>query len=466
MKAKVLIVDDDVQFSDMLAQQVQRMGNSVSIAHTLEEGVRKAQSVSFDVLFLDVQFPEGSGLDAMPRFQTSAFPPEIIIITGFGEPDGAQLAMESGVWDYINKGSSLGSARMSLARALQYRESRQAAQVPVALKMEGMIGAAPCFTACIDFLAQAADSPASVLLTGETGTGKELFARAIHENSQNAGGAFVVVDCAALPENLVESILFGHEKGAFTGADRPQDGLIMQADGGTLFLDEVGELPLSMQGAFLRVLQERRFRPVGGKKEVNSDFRLVAATNRSLDAMAAEGKFREDLLYRLRGLTIELPPLRNRTKDIMPLAFHHVTKLCELRGREPIGFSPDFFEVIQAHAWPGNVRELVNALEGAVALAGNEPILYAKHLPSPMRAGVARASFPERSRPQENSGDWFAMPDDLPSLKDVRDRVEKEYLERLIADSGYDIQSLCRTAGLSRARIYAILKKHGLERRA
>ena len=464
MIARILIIDDDEGYQRVFAKLVQVMGHSAMVASTLSEGIEQSESKQFDVVLLDVHLPDGSGLEAIPRFQQGTMPPEIIIVTGLGDADGAELAMQSGVWDYINKGSTLDATKMSLTRALQYRESRRVSHVPVALKTEGMIGSSSRFMASIDFLAQAADSTANVLVMGETGTGKELFARAIHDNSHNATGHFIVVDCAALPETLVESILFGHEKGAFTGADQDQEGLVTQADGGTLFLDEVGELPLSMQKSFLRVLQERRFRPVGSNNELSSNFRLLAATNRNLEKMVSTKKFREDLLYRLRGLTIELPPLRDRTEDIKPLVLHYVTKICELRGREPVGFSPDFFEVLLGHSWPGNVRELINTLEGTVALAGNEPILYSKHLPPTMRAGVARAIFPKKEKMQLETNEDFIMPEDLPPLKEIRDKVEKKYLEKLTADSGNDVKALCSISGLSRARVYALLKKHGLDR--
>lgn len=464
MIAKVLIIDDDGSYRGMLTQQVQAMGHSATVARDLREGAEKSQSKQFDVILLDVNLPDGSGLESIPRFQQGVMPPEIIIITGFGDADGAELAIGSGVWDYLSKGASVDAIKLSLTRALQYRESRTKTMAPRALKLGNMVGSSPSFSVCLDLLAQAAGSNASVLVTGETGTGKELFASAIHENSARAQERFVVVDCAALPETLVESVLFGHEKGAFTGADRAQEGLIKQAGGGTLFLDEVGELPLSLQRSFLRALQEHRFRPVGARTEVSSDFRLIAATNRNLDEMVRDKTFRQDLLFRLRSLTAELPPLRNRMEDVRPLAFHFVKRFCTTQGLAPKGFSPEFMDALSSHTWPGNIRELANTIEGAVAAAGAEPILFAKHLPSHVRIHIARASFSATAPPIAENAEPSALPRELPPIHEylaaLCDRAEREYLLRLVTDANRDAETACRMSGLSRTRLYARLQKH------
>jgi len=306
----------------------------------------------------------------------------------------------------------------------------------VALKVEGIVGEGPKMSACMDALARAASSDANVLITGETGTGKELFAWAIHRNSARAARNFVVVDCAALPETLVESTLFGHLRGAFTGADKPRDGLVKQADGGTLFLDEIGELSISVQKAFLRVLQERRFRPVGGGQEVASDFRLIAATNRDLEAMAASGKFREDLLFRIRTLVLELPPLRDFKENIRNLVLHYMVKLCEQYGVPMKSFSPEFLAALTAYGWPGNVRELIQALEKAVVSAGDEPMRFPNHLPEYIRIRLARESVLQKRPPQPPAAE--ASQNDMTgpmSLKDFRDaemdRTARKYLASL-----------------------------------
>jgi two-component system NtrC family response regulator len=290
-----------------------------------------------------------------------------------------------------------------------------------------------------------------------------LFAWAIHENSVRADKNFVVVDCATLSDTLVESVLFGYRKGAFTGADRSREGLIKQADGGTLFLDEVGELPLAVQKAFLRVLQERRFRPLGSKEELSSDFRLVAATNRDLDTMVREGQFRSDLLYRIRSFTIELPPLRQYPEDIPALVTYHVGRLAERHGENIRGFSPDFLEALKAYDWPGNVRELVNALERVLAAAGNGATLFPKDLPPHIRVKMARSAIVNKSAAGKVDPPPAGIRE-LPKLQDLRDeaiaRVEQQYLRDLMAVSGDNIKKACAVSGLSRSRLYELMKKH------
>lgn len=466
--AHILIIDDDEMMCDMLSSMVRQMGHDATCANTLQDGLEESSSGGFDVVFLDVLMPDGSGLDVLPRIREAPSYPEVIIITGFGDPDGAELAIKNGAWDYIEKPSSIKAMTLPLVRALQYREEKKARKPPVALNREGIVGNSSPMRACINLVAQAANSDANVLITGETGTGKELFAYAIHNNSPRADKNFVVVDCAALPENLVESMLFGHEKGAFTGADRTQDGLIKQADGGTLFLDEVGELPLSMQSSFLRVLQERRFRPIGGKQEIESDFRLVVATNRDLDRMVKQGLFRKELLFRLRSFTIELPPMREHPEDIKELTLYYTAKICERYGTETKGFSPEFFEALDAYGWPGNVRELVNTMERAIAAARQDPILFPKHLPTHIRIDVARASI-SRETPAEVSHKGGGGPlKTLPSLRDFREsaisEAEQHYLHELMSRTGGNIEEACKISDLSRPRLYALLKKYHISR--
>jgi two-component system NtrC family response regulator len=462
--ARLLIVDDDRLVQDSLSQVVAKMGHEASCVSTFGEALQKVRSNSFDVVLCDVRMPDGSGLDLLPEIRAGSPASEVIIITGYGDPDGAELAIKKGAWDYVEKPLSVKHVMLTIERALQYRDKKQAAAKPVVLKTEGIVGSSPKLRSGLDALAQAAASDANVLITGETGTGKELFAWAIHKNSARAGQNFVVVDCAALPETLVESTLFGHLRGAFTGADKPREGLIKQADGGTLFLDEIGELSVSIQKAFLRVLQERRFRPVGGGQEVSSDFRLIAATNRRLEDMAKSGEFREDLLFRIRTLVLDLPPLRETKEDIKDLVLYYVVKFCEQYAVPMKSFSPEFHDALMAYDWPGNVRELIQALEKAIVSAKDEPILFPKHLPEHIRIHLARTSVLKRRPPEPQSGDvpeWTGTP---VALKDFREaglvRLEKDYLNSLMRATAGNIGEACRISGLSRSRLYTLLKKY------
>ena len=464
--ANILIIDDDRLICDAISSAVKRMGHDVLSAMTLKEGLNTVRSKPFDIVFLDVKMPDGNGLDILPGIRETPSNPEVIIITGFGSPDGAELAIKNGAWDYIEKPCSLQAMTLPLVRALQYREEKQTRSKPVIrLKREDIVGSSRKAETCLDQVAQAAGSDANVLITGETGTGKELFARAIHKNSRRAENNFVVVDCASLPQTLVESILFGHERGAYTGADKAREGLVLQADGGTLFLDEVAELPLPVQSSFLRVLQERRFRPIGRKEEVSSNFRLIAASNRDLDEMVKRHEFREDLLFRLRAFSLEIPPLRERREDIKDLIRHYVPKLCERYGITEKRISPEFVDVLVRYNWPGNARELLHALERSISGAPEDPVLFPKHLPTHIRVGVARASVGEASadgnseQPKERTG-----PPSLLKLQEFRDNAiaeaEQQYLKDLLSATGGDIGKACETSGLSRSRIYALLKKY------
>jgi two-component system NtrC family response regulator len=463
--AEILIIDDDAGVCQALSRVLKANGHSALCAHSLAQGREMAAAHPFDVVFLDVNLPDGNGLEILPAICRTPSSPEVIIITGAGTPDGVELAIESGAWDYIEKSSSAREMLFPLNRALQYREKKQAASAAFAFKREEIIGDSPNMSQCIDLMAQVARSDSTVLITGETGTGKELFAKAIHANSRRSKGLFVIVDCAALPESLVASVLFGHRKGAFTSAETNQPGLIRQADGGTLFLDEVGELPLSIQKDFLRAIQERRFRPVGGASEVTSDFRLVAATNQNLDDMVLKGTFRKDLLYRLNVFPVHIPPLRERKPDIRPMTMYHTARLCGNYGLEIKGFSPDFFHALEFHDWPGNVRELFNALDRAVTAAQREPTLFSKHLPMHIRTRFIRAGLkgPEAGPGKTAPPGAAAVDGTLLPFREFRETMERGYLEKLLVACRGKRADACAVSGLSRTRLFELLKKHGLD---
>lgn len=405
-------------------------------------------------------------------------PPEVIILTGKGDPDGAELAIKGGVWDYILKPSSVREITLTLNRALKYRQEKNARTEQQAIDLTSVVGVSPGIKTSLQLTAKAARSDANVLITGETGTGKELFARTIHKNSRRAAQKFIVIDCASLTESLVESTLFGHRKGAFTGAQSDQLGLVKLADGGTLFLDEVGEMPLSLQKVFLRVLQERHFRPVGASQEDTSNFRLIAATNRDLDMMVEQGNFRSDLLFRINTMHIRLPPLRKRVEDIKPLILSRMEYLQNNYGLAPRILADDFMNTLLSYDWPGNVRELFNILERAMVNADDENTLYSVHLSRELRIQVAKAQIKQMTGSEVTSNDGSLADDGvrkigheiykdifdrpLPPLREFKGMTEKIYLSELIRQCNGDISAILDKSELSRSHFYSLLKKYGL----
>ena len=465
--ANVLIIDDEIAICELLARLIKREQHSVEYALTLTQGMERAADGDFDVIFLDVNLPDGNGLKALPAFKKAPSLPDVIIITGEGNPDGAELAIRSGAWTYIQKPPSMTDIILQLNRALQYRKEKELRQRPAILKREGIVGSSPQLESCLAQVAQVAGSDVNVLITGETGTGKDLFARTIHNNSFRADKEFVVVDCASLPDNLTNSMLFGHTKGSFTGAQKNRSGLIKEADGGTLFLDEVGDLSLAHQKEFLRVLQENRFRPIGSNQEIESDFRMIAATNRDLSQMVNFGQFRKDLLYRIQSFNIHLPPLKTRHQDIKEMAQHWINILCEKHGIETKGFSPDFFETLITYDWPGNIRELIHTMESVFAIARFDPTLFSRHLPTKIRVHQARSlvnnsGVKHENKPVEKHVNNFCK------LCEIREtaisEVEKQYLKDLMEQTQGNMKEAIRISGLSQSRLYSLMKKYRIPR--
>jgi two-component system NtrC family response regulator len=477
--ASILIIDDDKEICETLSSLGTRLSHRCQSAHSLWEGRKAVRRLPFDIIFLDVRLPDGNGLDLLPELTEMVDPPEIIILTGKGDPDGAELAIQGGAWDYILKPSSVREISLTLSRALKYREEKKTRSESETLNVSKIVGASPRMKACFKFMAQAAHSDSNLLITGETGTGKELFARTIHDNSSRAGEKFVFVDCASLTESLVESTLFGHRKGAFTGAQDSRIGLVKLADNGTLFLDEIGEMPLSIQKAFLRVLQERTFRAVGDTVEQTSNFRLISATNRNLDEMVENQEFRSDLLFRITTMRLPLPPLRQRSEDIRALAAFKTAQLCLQYGMPEKTIDENFWETLENYDWPGNVRELFNIIERSIIAAGTEKNLFSMHLPRQLRIQVAKEQIRQMTGSEVLSNGSGAEPDEdvrmigqdifqdifdrpLPSLKSFKGASEKIYLSELIRQCGGETSRILRTSGLSRSHFYALLKKYGL----
>lgn len=469
--ARVVIIDDDSMFRVLLSEHCALLGHEARVAGSIKEGKALLTSWPVDLVFLDVRLPDGNGLDTLPFVQGLPSSPEIIIITGMGDANGAELAIKNGAWDYLQKPLSRQEIILHIRRALEYHEKKMQRSSHINLKRDEIVGKSRALCDCLDQVAHCAGTETGVLISGETGTGKELFAQAIHVNSPRAQGPFVVIDCASLPEKLIESILFGHVKGAFTGAANDQKGLIEQADGGTLFLDEAGELPLETQKNFLRILQEQVYRPVGKDREQKSNFRLVAATNRDLSGMVRQGLFRSDLFFRLNTFTIHLPPLRDRGQDIEKLTMNFVFSICR-RNHLPIkGVAPETLEALAAYPWPGNVRELKNTLERAIIADPKDPVLYPIHLPPEIRLSRIRSMVSQKheqspaglSRPLPGH---IPFPETLRPFKEYRRQltgeIEKHYLQRLLRETGGNITQACSISQLSRSRLYDLLKLHAL----
>jgi two-component system NtrC family response regulator len=467
--ADILVVDDDPPISRMMARALEPLGHAVHPAYTLEEGLRRAGEGSFSAVFLDIFLPDGNGLDWAPEFMALASEPQTVIITGAREVRSAELALKAGVFDYLQKPFAIEEVRLTCTRALEFRESRRSQPAVRLVECDGLVGGSGSLKTCLHAMARASGGLHSILITGETGTGKELLARAVHANSPRAEKSFITVDCAALKDTLLESALFGHEKGAFTGAEVRREGLVALAHKGTLFLDEIGELSLDAQKKFLRLLEGKRFYPLGAKTEVFSDFRLVTATNRELEAMVAAGAFRQDLYYRIRGQEIRLPPLRERREDIRDLVFHYTEKICRRMQIPAKRVYPEFLEALARLDWPGNVRELVNSLDEAISGFPDDPALQIRHLPSRLRIALADLDI-EAEGPSDGPPDTqaaaAAAADAHQDWKTVRRRVldgaEKSYFQTLFHKSNGRVKEMARRSGLTPARVYDLIKKHNI----
>lgn len=457
--ARILLIDDEQMMHVLFADVAAGLGHTFDGAETLADGWSKAVSGQFDVVFLDVLLPDGNGIDELPRYTALASSPEIIVITSYGDSSGAATVLQQGGWEYLTKPLTVDKIEQSMRDVVRYREHRMNAPAEPP-RPSNIVGTSQPLMMALAKVDEAARMDVPTLILGETGTGKELFAEAVHTRSARASRPFVTLDCAALSPTLIGSQLFGHVRGAFTGADRSREGVIAQADGGTLFMDEIGELPLDMQASFLRVLETGRYRPVGSQRERESDFRLVAATNKDLEEMARLGLFRSDLLYRLRGVTVNLPSLRERPDDLEMLVRHCLDEACGETGGCDKEISDDFRSTLMAYSWPGNVRELKHAVRRALAAAHDGPVLYSRHLPTQVRIKAAQQGLDRRPQGvQDGNGSG-----PFPRLKDYRDKAEREYVARLLEHTGRNMKQAAEVAGVSRGYLYELLKKHDMRR--
>jgi two-component system, NtrC family, response regulator HydG len=376
---RVLVVDNDAEQVDLLRAHLEREGYQVAGATDAAAGLGALEAGDAAVVLTDLRMDGMDGLALLREVRARAPGARVILMTAFGSLETAIAAMRDGAFDYLTKPFRLEEVTLAVQRALDDRALREENQrlrrvVDERYGWESLVGRSPALQAALEVLRAVAASDASVLLLGDSGTGKELAARALHQAGARSRGPFVAVNCAAIPETLLEAELFGHEKGAFTGADRRRAGLLQEADGGTLFLDEVADMPLALQAKVLRALQDKTVRPVGARETVQLDFRLVSATNSDLAVRVREGRFREDLYYRLAVIPVRLPSLRERPEDIPLLARHFVARYAADAGKMVTGFDDAALGWLASHPWPGNVRELENTIARAVALA-QEPTL-------------------------------------------------------------------------------------------
>jgi two-component system response regulator PilR (NtrC family) len=373
-KARILVVDDERSMQEFLEILFRREGYDVTTAGDVDGALLALGSDDFDIVISDIQMPGRSGIDLLRALREVAPETLVVMITAFATTETAIAAMKEGAYDYVTKPFKLDEIRLVVEKALEKKtlaseNRRLRSELRTRSRSRALVGNSPAIQRVYELVAQVAETKTNVLICGESGTGKELVARAIHEASERAERPFVAVNCAAIPETLLESELFGHVKGAFTGAVHAKEGLFEVADGGTLFLDEVGDIPSPLQAKLLRVIQDKTIRRVGGTNDRRVDVRILSATNRRLEEEVAAGRFREDLYYRLNVITIALPALRERLEDVPLLVHHFLEKYSRELGKPVEGASPEAMERLLAYSYPGNVRELENVIERAVALS-------------------------------------------------------------------------------------------------
>jgi DNA-binding NtrC family response regulator len=440
----LLLVDDEESFRKLVGRELSRAGYAVETAATLDEARRLLAKRAFHLVLLDVRLPDGSGLDLLREVKEISPGSAVIMLTAYGTVQEAIQALKDGAYDFLTKPCKLGELEAVLEKAVQ-RQSLERGNAALQRDVdrlqpsEHFIGVAPQIRDLLKMVGRVAGTDSTVLIRGESGVGKELVARAVHRHSRRSRQPFVVVDCASLHENLLQSELFGHEKGAYTGAVRLKHGLFEVADRGTIFLDEIGEITPPLQVKLLRVLETGTFRRVGGTADITVDVRVIAATNRSLETMMKEGQFREDLYYRLNVFSLNIPPLRERREDIPPLVEHFIRNSAIVPKRA-VRVTSEAMDVLLRYRWPGNVRELENVIERALILC-DEGVLDPEHLPMGVRL------TPQFSQ-DENS-------DRLPTLEEV----ERRYIRRVLEECRGHRHKAASILGISERNLYRKLKE-------
>ncbi|MFM7148464.1 MAG: sigma-54-dependent transcriptional regulator [Gemmataceae bacterium] len=442
---RILIVDDDQELQALLRTRFDRLGMSVTVASSGEEAMGKLAHVRCDVALLDLHLPGISGLDLLARLKEQQPTMEVILLTANSSVETAVLAMKRGAYDYLTKPFRLQELEVHIQKAfekvqLARRENQWVHQVKNEAPRHKLVGSSPCMRKVSSLIEKVAMTEATVLIFGPSGTGKEVVARAIHASSPRHDRPMVTINCAALQESLLESELFGHEKGAFTGAVHAKPGLVEVAEGGTLFIDEIGEMAIGLQAKLLRVLEDGHYRRVGATSELHADVRVVAATNRRLEDEIRQGRFREDLYYRLNVISIHLPPLCERKEDIPELVEYFLTT--RPLGRNRYQIAPDALAALKRYEWPGNIRELANVLERAQILAENETITL-DDLPDNL------LSF--HSDPMEESGETSNL-----------HQTQKRHVVAVLQEHHGNKVHAARALGISRRALYRLLDKYGI----
>jgi len=449
----LLVVDDDPVTLDLLKEVLTQEGYEVTVALGGEEAIAKGLDISFDIVITDVRMEDKDGMEVLRAFKKQSPETSVIMITAFGSIETAIEAVREGAFDYISKPFKLEEITLTIRRALERRrllhENRYfRRELLTKYQFKNVIGQTPSMVQVYKTIAKVADTKSTVLLYGESGTGKELVARSIHYNSPRNQHPFIPVDCASLVENLLETELFGHVRGAFTGAVSAKKGLFEEADGGTIFLDELANINLQMQTKLLRFLQEHEIKKVGGTESIKVDVRIIGATNHALEPLVQEGKFREDLFYRLNVVTLTLPPLRERKEDIPLLANHFMQKFTEEYKKSISHISPEALDILTQYTWPGNVRELENMIERAVIFSIH-PILLPEDLPQKLLDAIPEKRLDDIRRM------YPLVSDRLLSLKDV----EKNYVLKVLQETKGNKKRAAEILGIERATLYRILEK-------
>jgi two-component system response regulator AtoC len=447
---RVLIVDDDEPLCQTIEAGLVKRDFDVSWRTSGEDALALLDTGDFHVVVTDLHMARLDGIELCKRVAERRPDIPVVVLTSFGSFDSAVAAIRAGAYDFISKPVQMDVLAIALRRAAEHKllreEVRRLRSAAPASEGGELLGTSPAMRAVRDVIARVADSEASVLITGESGTGKEVVARSLHSTSRRQVGPFVAVNCAAMPEPLLESELFGHTRGAFTDAKEARVGLFARASHGTIFLDEIGDMPLGLQPKLLRVLQERVVRPLGGSSEIPIDVRVIAATNRDLESAIEERRFREDLFFRLNVIHIELPPLRARGGDILALATQFIGKVAAREKKSIVGVSPSAAEKLVAYSWPGNVRELQNCVEHAVALARYDQI--------------TPEDLPDKIKNYKSSHVLVAGDD--PSELVPMEEVERRYILRVLQAVAGNKTAAARVLGIERKTLYRKLERYGM----